>query len=245
MLPTRGTYQSATVPILSSLSYGMTAMRAPFAFQNTNVPVRCPFANAPATRNRPSAPRSSYAPFGAPSRQPTDASSASADAPLAAAANAIDSASVAVRAELVEAGTADGRDSDRIAPAIKAFAPSALSPRPPCGELAHDAAAEREHADDEDHARDHRDPFAEAGEIVLQSDDDERADHRAEDRAHASQQRHQHDLARHRPVHVGERGELEHDRLRGAGEPGERGRQHEREQLVALGVVAERDRARL
>jgi hypothetical protein len=89
--------------------------------------------------------------------------------------------------------------------------------------LADDAAAEGQHADDEDRAHDHRDPGADlVGQVVLHRDDDGGADHRAEQRAHAAQQRHQHHLAGHVPVHVGQRGELEHQRLGGAGQAGQR-----------------------
>jgi hypothetical protein len=112
-------------------------------------------------------------------------------------------------------------------------------------QLADDAAAEGQHADHEDHALHDGHPGAELRQVVLHGDDDRGADHRAEDRAHAAEQRHQHHLARHRPVHVGQRGELEDERLGGAGQAGQRGRQHEGQQLVAVGVVAERDGARL
>ena len=56
-------------------------------------------------------------------------------------------------------------------------------------------------------------------------------DHRPEHGAEPADQRHQHHLARHRPVDVGERGDLQHDRLGRAGEPRERRRQHEGESL--------------
>src|SRR5688500_12105578 len=107
-------------------------------------------------------------------------------------------------------------------------------------QLADHAAAEGQHADDENAALHDGDPGAELREVVLHRDDDERADHRSEDGAHAAEQRHQHHLARHGPVHIGERGELEHERLGRAREPGERAREHVGEQLVARGVVAQR-----
>ena len=44
-------------------------------------------------------------------------------------------------------------------------------------------------------------------------------------------------------MHVGERGELEDDRLGPAGERRQRRREHESEDLVLIGLVAERDRA--
>src|SRR3954463_2444749 len=80
----------------------------------------------------------------------------------------------------------------------------------PGEELADEAAAEGDDADDEDRADDHRHPLADAvGEQVLQADDREGADHRAGEGAHAAEQRHQHDLARDRPVRIGERREAE------------------------------------
>src|SRR5437763_1096530 len=44
-----------------------------------------------------------------------------------------------------------------------------LSLGPPRGELAHDAAAKREHADYEDHSGDHRYPLAERSEVILET----------------------------------------------------------------------------
>ena len=82
------------------------------------------------------------------------------------------------------------------------------------GDFADDAAAERQHADDEDHALDHQHPLAEPGQILLHGDDDEGADDGPEDGAKAAEQHHQHDLARHGPVHVGQRGVLRNERLR-------------------------------
>ena len=74
---------------------------------------------------------------------------------------------------------------------------------------------------------------------------DEGADDRPEDGAEAADQRHQHDFAGHRPVHVGQRGVLRDEHLQRAGEAGQRRRQDEGEQLVVVGLVAERNGARL
>src|SRR5207237_10442133 len=63
-------------------------------------------------------------------------------------------------------------------------------------ELADDAAAERQHADDEDAALDDRQPRAELSQVVLERDDEERASDRPEDGDHATEQRHQSDPAR-------------------------------------------------
>src|SRR5262245_15225563 len=68
-------------------------------------------------------------------------------------------------------------------------------------ELADDAAPERQNADDKDDALHDGDPCTELREIVLHRQHDERPRDRAEYRAEAADQRHQHDLARHGPVH--------------------------------------------
>ena len=62
-----------------------------------------------------------------------------------------------------------------------------------------------------------------------------------DERAQAADQRHQDHLARGRPVHVGQRGEAQHQRLERAGQARQRGRDHEGQQLEAAHVVAQRD----
>src|SRR5215468_9349305 len=81
------------------------------------------------------------------------------------------------------------------------------------GDLPDDTAAEGEDADHEDHALDDGDPGAELGEVVLEGDYGEGADDGAEDGAEAAEERHQDNLARHGPLHVGEGCELEYDGL--------------------------------
>ena len=119
----------------------------------------------------------------------------------------------------------------------------------PCGAAARRAARRRSRAGRRRRRRRRStpmmtvDPRADpVGEQVLQADDRERAEHRPGEGAHAAEQRHQDDLAGERPVRVGERREAEHQRLERARQAGERGREHEGEQLVAVDVVAERDR---
>src|SRR5262249_25663224 len=86
-------------------------------------------------------------------------------------------------------------------------------------DLADDAAAERQHADHEDAALDDADPGARAlGKEFLDRDEHDGARDRPEYRAHATQERHQHDLARHRPIDVAERGAAGDEDLRAAGE---------------------------
>src|SRR6201996_8597084 len=112
-------------------------------------------------------------------------------------------------------------------------------------DLADQAAAEQQPAGDEDHPLDHRHPLAEAGQILLHGDDHESTDHRAEHRAQAADQRHQHDFARHAPVHVGERGVLRHEHFQRAGKACDGAGQDEGEHLVLVGLIAQRDRALL
>ena len=61
----------------------------------------------------------------------------------------------------------------------------------------------------------------------------------------AAEQRHDQDGARHRPVDVLDRHELQHDGEKGAGQPREEAGDRERHQLHAAGVVAAGGRARL
>src|SRR6266850_2842765 len=119
-----------------------------------------------------------------------------------------------------------------------------LLERPPeiMRDLADHAAPERQHADHKDRALDHRHPLSEAGQILLHGDDDEGTDDRAEHGTETADQRHQHDLSGHRPVHVGERGILRHEHLERAGKARQRAGEDVGEQLVLIGLVAERDR---
>ena len=107
------------------------------------------------------------------------------------------------------------------------------------GQLADHPAAEGQHADDEDQPLHDRDPGADLGQVVLEGDHDKGADDGPEDRAEASQKGHEHHLARHGPVDVGQRRELEDDGLGAAGESRQRAGQHEGQKLVALGGVAQ------
>jgi hypothetical protein len=77
------------------------------------------------------------------------------------------------------------------------------------------------------------------GQEILQRDDEEGAYDRPEQGAEATHQRHENDFSRHRPVDIGQGGKLKDQRLGRARKPGERGRQHEGDELEALGLVAE------
>ena len=77
-------------------------------------------------------------------------------------------------------------------------------------------------------------------QLVLQRDDEEGAQDRARQGAHAADQGHQDDEAGHRPVHVRQRLEAEHDGLRRARQAGQRGRQDEGDEFITVHVVAER-----
>src|SRR3984957_17894004 len=63
------------------------------------------------------------------------------------------------------------------------YAPASPLDAQQVGDLADDATAKQQHADDEDHALDDGHPFAETGEVVLHADDDEGADTRSEEGA--------------------------------------------------------------
>jgi hypothetical protein len=100
--------------------------------------------------------------------------------------------------------------------------------------------AEQQHAGHEDHALDHRHPGSEPCQVVRHADHDHGADERSEDRSDAADQGHQDDVARHRPMHVGQRGELKDDGLGRAGDAGQGRRDDEDDELVAVDRIAER-----
>jgi len=72
------------------------------------------------------------------------------------------------------------------------------------GDHADDAAAEGEDAENEDDPLDDCDPRAELGEVMLHAGQQKRADDWAQHRAEPADQGHQHDLARHRPLDIGQ-----------------------------------------
>ena len=82
-------------------------------------------------------------------------------------------------------------------------------------------------------------------QVVLHRRDEKRADDRPQYRADPADQCHQHDLARHRPIDIGEGGKLKHERLCRPGEPRQGRRQDKGEQFVLLRAIAERNGARL
>ena len=90
----------------------------------------------------------------------------------------------------------------------------------PRRQFPHDPAPEGEHAEHENRALYHRHPLAEGRELGLHGDDDERAHHRAENRSHAADQRHQDHFAGSGPMHVGQCGALRDNGFGRAGEPG-------------------------
>src|SRR2546421_12633346 len=96
-------------------------------------------------------------------------------------------------------------------------------------ELADEPTAEQQHAYDEDHALDDKDPLTDGGEIVLQSDHEECPCHWPEQGAEPADQGHEDDLSRHWPINVGQGCKLKHQRLRGSCDPGKRCREHEGE----------------
>src|SRR5262245_23789241 len=76
-------------------------------------------------------------------------------------------------------------------------------------ELADNAASEEQNGDHKNYALDHQDPLAEARKVVLHVDDDAGPDGGTKNGSHAAHQRHQHDLTRHLPGHIGQRSKLE------------------------------------
>src|SRR5712671_8214779 len=74
-------------------------------------------------------------------------------------------------------------------------APSSKPDAQQMRDLPDDAAPEQQDANHEDDALDHGHPFADAGEIILHPNDDDRAGDRPEHGAETADQRHQHDLA--------------------------------------------------
>ncbi len=64
-------------------------------------------------------------------------------------------------------------------------------------------------------------------------------------RSHATDKRHENDLAGHAPMHIRQRRELRYDRFRSSGHSGQGSGQNEDRELVARSAIAERDRARL
>jgi branched-chain amino acid transport system substrate-binding protein len=130
-----------------------------------------------------------------------------------------------------------------------------LSPRP---HLADNTAAEQQHAGDEHQAGHHRDRFAqrrepldvgdagqpgaEVAELVFQRDDEEGADDRADQVPMPPTsviRMTRPDMVQCTSVSVSKPST---SGLGGAGQAGQRGRQHEGQQLVAVDVVAQRDR---
>src|SRR5271169_5993243 len=110
---------------------------------------------------------------------------------------------------------------------------------------ADDATAEEQHAKHEDDALNDGDPGAELGQVMLHRRQKKGSDHRAEHGAEPADEGHQHDPARHRPLDVGQRGELEDERLQRPGEAGQPRGENKDDELVMISVIAERDRARL
>jgi hypothetical protein len=76
-------------------------------------------------------------------------------------------------------------------------------------------------------------------EVVLQDDHHACPDRRPDQGADAAEQGHEDHLARHLPLHVGQRCELEHDGLRAARKPRQGRRHDEGAELVAVDPVAQ------
>src|SRR6202008_2523180 len=81
--------------------------------------------------------------------------------------------------------------------------------------------------------------------VVRHADQDQGADKGADDGSDTADQGHQNDVAGHRPMHIGQRGELKDNGLGRAGKAGQGSRQDEDDELVAIDRIAERYGARL
>src|SRR5262245_33529021 len=94
-----------------------------------------------------------------------------------------------------------------------------------------DAAGEAEQEHDQDGAQHERPVLGVRDDLLVQENQDERADARADEGAHAAEQGHDQHLGRLRPVgEIREHAAVE-DAEEPAGQAGERARQHERRQL--------------
>src|SRR5262252_4574269 len=106
-------------------------------------------------------------------------------------------------------------------------------------EGADDAAGEAEQEHDQDGPKNERPVLGVRDDLLVQEDQHERADARAEEGAHAAEEGHDQHLGRLRPVReVREHAAVE-DAEEPAGQAGERAGQHERRQLVAPDVDAD------
>src|SRR5712671_925417 len=98
--------------------------------------------------------------------------------------------------------------------------------------------------DQQDHrAEDDRPIFGEAGQPLLQHQKRDRADHRADHRAHPAQHRHHDEIARARPMHDGGTDEGGVVGEQHAGQPADGARDHETDEPVAEGWKTDRAHA--
>jgi hypothetical protein len=109
----------------------------------------------------------------------------------------------------------------------------------------HDPVGGEHDEGDEDHAEVDEPVLGPRRERVAHEDEDRRAHGGADEAPHAAHERHRDDLAGHRDVERLRVGEVEQERVEGAGEPAEGARDDERGELVALDVVADEARPRL
>src|SRR2546430_3358802 len=137
----------------------------------------------------------------------------------------------------------------RLTPPTAAKPPNALcrsrtsstAEAPPCALPERDgrtgeATGAAEQPDDEDRAEHERPVLGVGDDLLVEEDQRERADARAEERAHPAEQRHDQHLGGLGPVgEVGEDAAVE-DAEEPAGEPGEHAREHEGGELVSADV---------
>src|SRR6185437_2944443 len=123
---------------------------------------------------------------------------------------------------------------------IRSFTQSRGSATGQSPEQTRDAAAPEQHDEQEHRPHDQRPIFRDLRQQFFQQEIDHGADHRAEQRAHAAQNHHHHEIARTGPVHHGRADEVGVDGKQRAGESAQGARDDEAHELVALGRKADR-----
>src|SRR6202165_2371822 len=108
-----------------------------------------------------------------------------------------------------------------------------------------DSLREEHDEGDEDRAEDERPEIGHLRQLVLEEHEEQRPEHRADQRACAADHHHDEHMARGEPEEELGRGIARETGVERAREPAEAVGEHDRGDLVSAGVVAERDRLRL
>src|SRR5207302_6110055 len=108
-----------------------------------------------------------------------------------------------------------------------------------------DSLREEHDEGDEDRAEDERPQVRHLRQLMLEEHEEQRAEHRADERARAADHHHDEHVAGSEPEEELRRGVAREAGVERAGEPAEAVGEHDRRRLVGAGVVAERERLRL